>query len=701
MEQNGKNLIRFDDFCIDLEQQMLLKNGEAVPLTPKAFALLLILAGSPGRTLSKHDLIESVWQGTFVEEGNLTFTINLIRKALGDSSREPRFIQTVPRRGYRFIGQIRTDEIAAPSAEAVSVDGRRARPRILRTFAIVLAAAIVCIGFAAFYKMPGEQVPRILRTPYSLQKITSNGGAFASQVSPDGNRIAVTTNVSGKTAVGLYDINGESYTELLPVENAFISGLTFSPDGKSLFFAKKAVNEMPFDVVRLSLTDRSVSPVAAGTEGWLAISPAGTELAFVRCPKLPDDHCTLYAADLASGVERTIVRRGSPTRISAVAFADNETIVFGSGQSMNASNSFGLFTANIRTGDVRPASSESFFNIKSISCFGGGRGCLFVARKAEEPLFGIYALAGRGLITKISGEAENFSQISVDAAGTVSAATLVSDTFSIFTAETGRTASDQPLASAKSASFTADGRILYAASIGSNKDLWIMNRDGSGVRQLTSTPFNESSPVLSPDGRSIFFDSNQSGEDRIWRMNADGTEPVQISFRSSGRRPQFSADGKYLFFNGSLDGRIYRIDLATGEEIAVTEMRREVSAVDASGSRIAAADEQDKRSIEIIDVASGRVIDRIRGTGPNDEITHIVWLPETGALLYVAKDREKNVSSLWRRPVAGGSPERIAELGSDEIADLSADAAGTAWLAVRGRWLRNAVYFRGLRSSDR
>ena len=100
-----KNTFVFGDFVLDREERILRRKGEAVPLPPKAMQLLLVLLENRGRILEKDELMQRVWADTFVEEGNLPFTIRLLRKTLSDDANKPTFIETVPRRGYRFIGK--------------------------------------------------------------------------------------------------------------------------------------------------------------------------------------------------------------------------------------------------------------------------------------------------------------------------------------------------------------------------------------------------------------------------------------------------------------------------------------------------------------------------------------------------------------------------------------------------------------------
>src|SRR6266508_2057810 len=97
---------RFGEFTIDREQKVLLRNRTPLPLAPKVFDTLLILVDHGGRIVEKEELMKRLWPDSFVEESNLTFNIQQLRKALGDSARQPRFIETVARRGYRFIAEV-------------------------------------------------------------------------------------------------------------------------------------------------------------------------------------------------------------------------------------------------------------------------------------------------------------------------------------------------------------------------------------------------------------------------------------------------------------------------------------------------------------------------------------------------------------------------------------------------------------------
>ena len=151
MGQQDNLSYEFGRFRLNVAERILLRDGEVVPLTPKVFDILLTLVENRGQVVSKEGLMKRVWPDTFVEEGNLTQNISLLRKALGESPGGVQFIETVPRRGYRFVAAIseKPVEVTAfaplvsaeiPAPPAVSSTSRR------RTPAFVLAAGLVIAG---------------------------------------------------------------------------------------------------------------------------------------------------------------------------------------------------------------------------------------------------------------------------------------------------------------------------------------------------------------------------------------------------------------------------------------------------------------------------------------------------------------------------------------------------------------------------
>ena len=97
----------FDSFRIDPIERVLLRDDKPVSLSPKVFDTLLALVQHSGHIVSKDELVEIVWPDTFVEENNLTQYVAAARRALGDNRQEQRYIETIPKRGYRFAPSVR------------------------------------------------------------------------------------------------------------------------------------------------------------------------------------------------------------------------------------------------------------------------------------------------------------------------------------------------------------------------------------------------------------------------------------------------------------------------------------------------------------------------------------------------------------------------------------------------------------------
>lgn len=135
---------RFGDFTLDPDTRQLLLNGDEIHLSPKAFDLLALLISNRPRAISKAELQQQLWPSTFVEETNLASLVVEIRRALGDTAANPRFVRTVYGFGYRFVGEMTVDALAARTEPS--------RTRLWLTFGrrqIPLMEGVNVIGRAA------------------------------------------------------------------------------------------------------------------------------------------------------------------------------------------------------------------------------------------------------------------------------------------------------------------------------------------------------------------------------------------------------------------------------------------------------------------------------------------------------------------------------------------------------------------------
>src|ERR671928_1418619 len=124
MSKQARRFYAFGAFRLDAGERVLLGGRGVVPLTPKAFDTLLVLVEHSGHVLSKEELMRKVWPDSFVEENNLAQNISMLRKALGEDAGGQKYIETVPKRGYRFAAEgkektlTETDSSASSNASA-------------------------------------------------------------------------------------------------------------------------------------------------------------------------------------------------------------------------------------------------------------------------------------------------------------------------------------------------------------------------------------------------------------------------------------------------------------------------------------------------------------------------------------------------------------------------------------------------------
>ncbi|HEX6715765.1 MAG TPA: winged helix-turn-helix domain-containing protein [Pyrinomonadaceae bacterium] len=165
MGQQDSQSYEFGRFRLKTAERVLFREGELVPLTPKVFDILLTLVEHAGQVVAKDDLMKRVWPNTFVEEGNLTQNISLLRKALGETPGGVQFIETVPRRGYRFVAdtsQSWGDESGAQdkqvdSAPVVSIpDTTSQSAASRRTPLFALAVGVVVMGLISLVYFTGR-----------------------------------------------------------------------------------------------------------------------------------------------------------------------------------------------------------------------------------------------------------------------------------------------------------------------------------------------------------------------------------------------------------------------------------------------------------------------------------------------------------------------------------------------------------------
>jgi Tol biopolymer transport system component/DNA-binding winged helix-turn-helix (wHTH) protein len=699
---------RFGEFTVDVEQKVLRRNGSALPLAPKVFDTLLILINDSGRIVEKEELMKRLWPDTFVEESNLTVNIQQLRKALGDNARQPRFIETVARRGYRFIAEVQDNSVTlAARTDLSSASAASSQPATKRSYLWVAAISVLVIGsvvlaawFARHRLTASASSAPILSRPFKSEKFFK-GGVVRAAISPDGKYVAYTSETGDKQSIWLRQLESSENIQIVQPTDEHYAGLAFSRDGKSLYFVRTTLRgEPPAALYRVMPFGGIPVKIADHTEGTVSASPDDKQITFVRCNYRDDDFCSLMLIDADGKNERKLLTRPRPIRLVGAHFSpDGKSIAYASGQSWTGGSDFRLMKFDVTSGADSEILRRTFFEIRSLKWLPDGEGLLLTARENLDGRLRIWQVTtATGEARPLTTDAIDYISLSLDHAASKMIATHTSNTFHLYLAGIKDVSNPKKLATARVGfAFAPEGKITYE---GNDGDIWTINRDGGEQRQLTNSPFSDNHTRVSPDGRYIFFASNRSGSNQVWRMNADGSNQIQLTKREGGYPRFVTPDGRWVYFLSGLHQTPWRVPSEGGDE---SQLSLPSLAVSPDGNFVANfvrdKDGDERVKLVVMSVEDRKVVKTFRFADDKSRPLGVTWTGcwagDSKSFYYVAIDGSRNY--LWRQVLAEDSPQLIGDLGSEEIAHLAVAPDGTGVAFVRGRYVHDAVLIEGLK----
>jgi Tol biopolymer transport system component/DNA-binding winged helix-turn-helix (wHTH) protein len=692
-----KHFYDFENFRVDPGERVLLRDGKPVPLTPKAFQMLMILVENHGHIVDKEKLLSEIWADSFVEEGNLSVNARRLRKALADDANEPKFIETIPRRGYRFIAEVEdkveglTKELNGNLPTSTSMmDSRRhllvAALLILAVGPIVIAALYAGRGF-----LNSAASAPILSAPFSADKFHSSGHTRIA-ISPDGQFAAFTDESAGKQSLWLRQIDSGENIQIIPPSDEAYYGLTFSSDGKTIYFVRRSeAAHHDLALYRVSAFGGIPVMLLARPFTWtsISVSPDDRHIAYSICSFKPDDFCSLYIADADGKNERRLLSRSKPIGLIDSQFSPNgKSIAFLAGRSLQEEPDLRLSIVDVASGSEREISQQRFFEVGNLQWLPSGDALMVTAAEYENGNYSFWQVTvANGEAKKVTSDAASFKEASLDRKGERMVASRIENDFHIFVKSGNEF---EKLTLAGKMTFTPGGKIVYSTFDG---DIWSVNSNGDERRQLTTGPHSDFAPRVSPDGRYIAFASNRSGKNTIWRMNADGTNPVQIA-QSSGEPCGFSPDGKWLYFFAVK--RLLKVPTDGGEEIpAYDKSRLNYPICSPDGNLVAYFFLEKVFKIGVINLADGSVVKTMDYGDGKSMALELAWSPDSKTLNFITDS--DGTSRLWQQSLDEDRPRHIEDLGKDQVRALAMMPDGAGYAIIRGKLIEDAVLLTGLK----
>lgn len=694
MSTGGRGL-EFGDFRLDLEERALYRDGKRLAVTPKTLQLLTALAERRGRIVEKDELLDAVWSDSFVEPGNLTYTINVLRKALGDCKESPKYIETVPRRGYRFIAPVEEvcHSVAGQNKQVSSAESTTPGASWIPKAALFTGMAALGLLALLYVGQDRWRKADVLVAQFSATAIPLEGAGMVAAISPDGRFVVMADRgADEREALRLRDLESGSVTDVSDPREVTHHGMAFDRD-RNIYLVRSGASDERAELVRLSTTGRP-ERLTEGVEGWISLSPDGRGLAVVR--RDSGGNYSLAIIDTLSRAEKVVATRSKPHRISAHSFSnDGRTIVFAAGQSEDSSNEFGLFSVDVDSAEERPASAEKFFNITSLATLPAGQGHLMVARKAFERNFGIWRLDPSGSAEQRTRDSNSYSSISIDSRGENIVATIIREEFELALVDFHDTAISNRIAFSRDGRFTPDGRIIYAVGTGG---IWFADPANGEKRLVAADEMNGSLPTVSHDGRYVYFASDASEELQVWRATLDGGAPERVTQAEGGLPLYVTPDGTQVYYLSGRDRTLWRVGAAGGNEQRYLAESRNRFAFSRDGSLIAytVKDDAGNRSLLVVSIADRKPIARVIVARPDGLIPEFTFMPDGRSLLYVQSDKNSRNNSLWQQDLVGGMPRKLADLGDRYVTSLCVAPDASRFLVGYENWPRSVLRITGL-----
>lgn len=560
--------IRFGLFEADIAAGELRKQGRKVALQGQPFQVLALLLSRPGELVTRDELHQTLWPaGTFVEfDQGLNTAIKKIRFALRDSADSPRFIETIPRKGYRFVAPV--DRGTAPLAIAAP---------FLSLRLVWIAAGLSLVVVAAGVWLLQTRSPNVAPMPIPLTSY--RGAEVAPSFSPDGNNIAFAWDQSEIYGEGNFDIYvkliGSGDPVRLTHDPANELSPAWSPDGQFIAFLRTlSPNSMGIYLIpAIGGTERTLGVTylteeAVDVQGCLRWSPDGKSLLYPD-KETPNAPLALYRISVDTGEKRPITfpPKTSNGDLSSAIAPDGRAVVF---SRCTTAMSCDLFFMKLSK-NLSPASEPQRLTVNANALVPAwmpdGRAILFSNGPTHSPILSKLSL-GRGATPErllFAGEGVWNPAISRQGRLAYEQGWLDLDIcrLELNGHAMARTPPVRLISSTRlehEPTYSPDGkRIAFCSNRSGSLELWVSQADGSNAMQLTS--FGSSSytggPRWSPDGRYVAFTSTTGGKQSIYFMNAEGGKAKRLNIAELADPPQpfWSQDGKWLYFGARHEGR--------------------------------------------------------------------------------------------------------------------------------------------------
>jgi Tol biopolymer transport system component/DNA-binding winged helix-turn-helix (wHTH) protein len=584
---------RVGEFLIEPQLNTISRNGTSTRVEPKVMQVLQCLSDSAGTVVPKEQLMGSVWADTFVSDDVLTRAVSELRKTFRDDSKEPRYIQTIPKSGYRLIANVSygdsnptTSQTAEQTKTMSGIPQTRSWPMQL-----IWLVVLLLIFTAAMWLYVSRRPAATARPTMRVVPFTSfPGREDEAALSPDGNQIAfVWEGEKGDNAdIYVKSINGERPLRITSDPSIDIRP-TWSPDGQRIAFLRFTPSDYRFNVFVASALGTAPERMLFSLKGepaTLSWSPDGKFIATSES-LANQKHSHLVLFSLETGEKQILT--SPPDQYwadSTPAFSpDGKTIAF---VRENTPITGDIYVVPVGGGEPRRITYDNARHTFSNGIVGGlawtadGRELTFSSTRGGTPSLWRVAVAG-GDPERLAVGGDNTYYPTISLRGNRLAYTQMSGGTPVYRIEVPNASGQRVLpvkllASTRedaSPRYSPDGRkIAFQSDRSGNLEIWLCDSEGQNLTQLTFFGKGQAgTPQWSPDGKQIAFDYRAADFADVYVVDAAGGVPRRVTTESSDDSvPSWSKDGKYIYFASDRGGdqQVWKMPAEGGQGIQVT-----------------------------------------------------------------------------------------------------------------------------------
>jgi len=586
-------------------------------------------------------------------------------------------------------------------------------------FAITAIIGLVGLSVAVFMLWRSNRTPPFAKV--KATRITANGKATNAAISPDGRYIVHVVNDAGRQSLELRLVATNTNQEIVPPAEVTYSGLAFSQDGNYLYYVMRDRANPMSALFRKPVLGGEASKVVSNIVGHPSFSPDGKRLAFLRFNPEKSETTVIVANADGSG-EQQIASRQRPDSYREVAWSPDGHVLALTTLSYKGTYHAGVATIPVSGGQEKPLTSQTWFAVAQLAWADGGSGLIV---SAVEQSFGqhqlFYVDYPSGAVHGITNDLNDYSMVSVTADSKSLVTIQRESNFNVWVTPVNPNAVSSPpregsaidrsparqitsggtkLDGSYGLAWLPDGSLTYSSMASGSYDIWIMQPDGSGQKQLTSAIqgsiyHTHNYQSATPDGRYIVFTSDRvAGVPHIWRMDADGGNLKQLTNGTGELKPKVTPDGQSVIY-GELNGKVIsRVSIDGGDAKQITDQSQSGGpAISADGKLIAFRHQPDPNGplkIGVIAVDGGSVL-KVLDVPATADLLVMAWTPDSRAVIFL--DNRGGISNLWSQSIDGGEPTKLTDFRADRISwfDFSRDGK---WLALsRGNASNDVVLF--------